>query len=425
MRKNFIFALLIIFFLGCSQKPNLANPQILELEFDQNATILQDFSATYTKDKDEFFEKYFKVWEEEKPYKKELKKLKNSVFWGLNYAKNSNLRFDKFGKNYDDFYLEQIVSNANIDALATLWLPAITTKNTLLRNIPSSSEIYANPAKPGEGYPFDYAANSALGIAYPLLVSHFSSDKKWAFVQNDAVWGWIKSDDIKFLDEDEIFRYKNSNFIAILVENSDILNQNGEIISSARIGTILPFDKRYDGNFSGILPTKQRYFIDDKNATIFPAPLDDKIAKTTINSLLGQSYGWGGVDLLRDCSLLTKDFLATFGFHLPRNSKAQSNKGEKFSLSHLSNDEKLNFIKQNGVPYKSLIFQSGHIMLYVGIVGENAIILHDVWGLKTLDKQRAIIGKIALTTLEIGKNRPDIPTENLLISKISAMTILE
>ena len=63
-------------------------------------------------------------------------------------------------------------------------------------------------------------------------------------------------------------------------------------------------------------------------------------------------------------------------------------------------------------------------MIYAGIYKGEVIVLHDIWGLKTKDKGRAVIGKIALTTLEIGKNRSDIDRQNLLISRIRSMNIL-
>lgn len=67
---------------------------------------------------------------------------------------------------------------------------------------------------------------------------------------------------------------------------------------------------------------------------------------------------------------------------------------------------------------------NGHIMLYVGIVDENIAILHDIWGLKTIDDGREIIGQIALTTPFIGKDSNIIPNQNLLISRIKSMNIV-
>ncbi|MBR0071348.1 MAG: SH3 domain-containing protein, partial [Campylobacter sp.] len=278
-----------------------------------------------------------------------------------------------------------------------------------------------------EGYPFDYASVSALSVAYPLLVSHFSKDGEWAFVQNDTVWGWIQSSNLKILDENSAEIYKNSNFLTILKDNAQIYDENNATIFLARSGTILPYESQNNAKFSGKFLSKmgyKKYFVNSSDASKFPAKLNNENLQILTNSLISQSYGWGGTSFLRDCSLMTKDFLANFGIWLPRNSKAQSNAGLKYELSEFSNAEKLEFIKIHGIAYRTLLYLSGHIMLYVGEINGEVAVLHSVWGLRTINDDRAVIGKTALTTLEIGKNRPDIAKDRLLLSRISAMTIL-
>ncbi|MBP5778761.1 MAG: C40 family peptidase, partial [Campylobacter sp.] len=182
-----------------------------------------------------------------------------------------------------------------------------------------------------------------------------------------------------------------------------------------------------NAKFSGKFLSKmgyKKYFVNSNDASKFPAKLNNENLQILTNSLISQSYGWGGTSFLRDCSLMTKDFLANFGIWLPRNSKAQSNAGLKYELSEFSNTEKLEFIKTQGIAYRTILYLSGHIMLYVGEINGEVAVLHSVWGLRTIDDGRALIGKTALTTLEIGKNRPDIAKDRLLLSRISAMTIL-
>ena len=128
-------------------------------------------------------------------------------------ANNPKARFNANGTNYDEAFLNSIKFNANESEFGKIWLPAITTNNALLRNLPTNAPIYGNPKKAGEGYPFDYASISALGVAYPLLVSHFSKDSQWAFVRNDTVWGWVQSSNLQILDENMIQIYKNSKFL--------------------------------------------------------------------------------------------------------------------------------------------------------------------------------------------------------------------
>ena len=376
----------------------------------------------------QFLQKYFSAWDMQKPATTlALKKLKNDALYGLKYANNAKARFDEHGKNYDEAFLNSIKFNANESEFGKIWLPAITTNNALLRNLPTNAPIYGNPNKAGEGYPFDYASISAIGAGYALLVSHFSADEQWAFVRNDTVWGWVQSSNLKILDENMIQIYKNSKFLTILKDNTRIYDENNATIFHARSGTILPFESANNAKFSGKFISKtglKSYFVNSSEAFVFPAKFSDENLQILTNSLISQNYGWGGTSFLRDCSLMTKDFVANFGIWLPRNSKAQSNEGAKFDLSEFNNAEKLEFIKANAKPYRTLLYLSGHIMLYVGVVKDEVVVLHNAWGLRTIDDSRALIGKTALTTLEIGKKRPDIAKDRLLLSRISAMTIL-
>lgn len=417
-KKIILYLAFLLLFCDCSVK-NLGN--FKDLEIPQNAEILpkienfSDFNATLAK------QKFFKVWHNEK-----LLKAPKDAFWALNFTKSQKY-YDKNAKLHSLEFLQNLKFNANVENFGEISLPAITIKNAILRELPTDLEFYLNPKKPGEGAPFDYLLNSALGVGYPLFVSHFSTDLNWAFVQNDAVWGWIKRSEIKILDLKQIEIYESQKFLTILKDNSPLIDNNNTEILKAKIGTILPILRVDDENFYG-------YFIDENsttnfkisknNAAKFPLKFNSKNIKKMTSTLLGESYGWGGFMGLRDCSLLSKNFLFAFGFSLPRNSKSQAQMGEIYNLDNLTNAQKIAIIKEFGEPFKTLLYLKGHIMIYAGIYKGEVIVLHDIWGLRTKDNARAVIGKIALTTLEIGKNRDDIDSQNLLISRIKSMNIL-
>ena len=430
---SLIFAALILAGCGETVGPRKfipENPAILDLEYAQNSERLPAPASVQNISGKAFKSRYFKIWFDDAPVKVEI-----DTFWGLNYARGRH--FDAAGRIYDDAIYQSIRINANEEAFGLISEPAITVKNALLRNIPSDLPIFGDPSEPGEGEPFDYAANSAVGMGYPLLLSHYSRDGAWAFVRNDGVWSWIRSDAIKRISPQQADIYANSKFITILREGAAIYGENGVELFRARTGTILPYDfsgERDLGGTLGVLSVfsgeiltqfgSRRYFVSAEDARLWPAPLDEQNSKIVAASLLGQKYGWGGYKFLRDCSLLTKDFLANFGLWLPRNSKAQSGRGERFSLAGMSADEKLELIGKNGVAYKTLLYMPGHVMLYVGQVDGKPAVLHDIWGLRTMDGGRAVIGRTAITSLTIGSDRADIAEDRLLISRISAMSVL-
>jgi hypothetical protein len=142
---------------------------------------------------------------------------------------------------------------------------------------------------------------------------------------------------------------------------------------------------------------------------------------------LTESYGWGGVDFTRDCSSTTQDYFAPFGIWLPRNSYAQSRAGHYTSFKGLSKEEKEALILKEAIPFVTLIYSKGHIMIYVGKYNNKPIIYHNVWGVKTVKngkKGRYIIGRTVITTLELGKELEGKNENNTLINHIRGMSIL-
>ena len=110
---------------------------------------------------------------------------------------------------------------------------------------------------------------------------------------------------------------------------------------------------------------------------------------------------------------------------LPRNSKAQGQIGKAVNLANLSAEEKLHVIKTQAVPYRTLFHMNGHIMLYAGLRGNEPLAVHDVWGIRTKDNGRAMIGGVAITTLKIGSDVADIDPKRLLVSRINSMNTFE
>jgi hypothetical protein len=148
------------------------------------------------------------------------------------------------------------------------------------------------------------------------------------------------------------------------------------------------------------------------------------------NEMIGEPYGWGGLYGHRDCSSMTRDFFAVFGIWLPRHSEDQVKEvGTYIDLSGLSPEEKEKTIIKKGVPYLSLLWRKGHVMLYIGAKDGRALIFHNIWGIRTKDIQgregRKIIGQAVITTLQPGQELRDVDSASgSLLNNISAMNIL-
>ena len=398
---------------------------LLDFELDQNASSLPPSGASLNFSADELLARRFRPFDEQgKPYATEKSTWAFKIY---RPSADKSYYFANFRAAPQSWFNAQL-KNANFAVLNSVALAAVTTANTALRNFPTDEGLYVDPKTPGKGYPFDYLQLSTLSIAQPLFVSHFSLDRAWAFVSDDTTWGWVKAEDLRILSEREAQAFKEQKFLTVKSDKTPVYDGRGNFIFYARVGAILGYLGENEKEFYGQIYTRsglKSYKISKSVAARFPLKFNDENFREVANTLLNQPYGWGGEGDMRDCSLFTKDFLAGFGLWLPRNSKAQASMGEKISLKGLSEREKLKIIKERGVPYMTLVYLPGHIMLYVGARGEDLLVMHDAWGIKTNGGGRAIIGGTAITTLKIGAGRADVDEKSLLISKIDSINVLK
>ncbi len=413
MRCFFAFFLAFLF-CACADK---ASPYAT-LTLRQSTSILGAVKDTYQLDDKAYKAKFFAAW-----HFKGRNLDKKAIFWAFDGYLNGQYYF--FNKQIiPQNFFTKAISNANTQAFLTLKQKAIITQNSFLKNLPVQTAILKDPFKQGEGVPFDYALDSVLNFGSPVLISHFTLDKKFAFVLSETGWGFVLAAHLEPLSNAQARHYENSNFITPLTERLAVHNERGDFVFEARIGAIYAYDELSNGRYKGQAGSVS-YEISAHNAKPFPLMWGDFNVKALINELLNRPYGWGGYDFERDCSALTRDFFAAFGAYLPRNSLAQSEFSgwTRFDISHLNNEQKLKFIARYAKPYETLLYLKGHIMLFVGVTkGKNAA-FHAVWGIRTKNDGRALIAKSALTTLDIGKNDSDVAKSDLLLSRLESISI--
>ena len=78
------------------------------------------------------------------------------------------------------------------------------------------------------------------------------------------------------------------------------------------------------------------------------------------------------------------------------------------------------------VPFLTLIHKPGHILVYLGHKGNTIYVLHNTWGLKTINlfgcEGRAIIGKTVITPLALGHHYLNVPAS--ILSHVDKMSVL-
>ena len=417
----FITIFSTILFTACTTKEvviiEVKENDLTEFSKKANDNFINQDQAT-----NDYFIKYFRPWELTKVSYPKLE-----AMWGQSY------RFKKvYLENHQlatKEWFDKQIQNSNFDEYNVVPKKAITLKNTNVRVLPTNSPMFYNPLLPGEGFPFDYNQNSLIKINTPIMVSHLSKDKAWAYIESSSVGGWVEINNIAFVNENFIKQFKNSNYFVSIKEKFPIYDPIFR--EYIKVGTIFPKEKdnyliaKKDDNANAIISHIQ---LNPNEIEAMPVLYNSENRIKILTELLNEPYGWGGLLNNRDCSSFTQDFFTPFGSYLHRNSKAQTTNGKYIDISKLTLDEKKEFIKKEGVPFSTLVYLKGHIMLYLGIKDNEPMVVHNVWSVRLKDKNnkefRHIIGKSTITTLEPGKELEGFDDNSNILNKVLGIVIL-
>lgn len=399
-------------------------PQNIE-SYTQNSNLSQSLQF----DTNKYEKDYFSPWNTDKPVA-----TRDDITWAL--------KVYQFGKSYgenlqliDEKFFDEMNYQFNLDEYQKINKRAIALKYVNIRALPTDKPLLLDPTSAGEGFPFDYLQNSSLQANKPIFVSHYSKDGEWAHIFSSFTYGWIKSDEMVFLKKEHTDKWQEAKQVFFTQENISINSTDGSFLFKSKIGTILPLISE-DEKFYTVLVISSNT---RKNPLFLQAKISKDIAdknylafnQSNLNNIINQvsqsNYGWGGMFGQRDCSSILRDLYSPFGLWLPRNSYQQSKVGEVISLKGLTDKEKEALIKEKAVPFKTLLYKKGHIMLYVGIYKDEIIVFHDTWGIKTVhngEEGRIIIGKPVFSTLQLGSNQEYYKESSGLLRNLKSMNIL-
>lgn len=339
-----------------------------------------------------------------------------------------------YGSNlrpHDPSWFREMESQSNFSAFSTINKSAITTRWLNLRVLPTIKPLYKNPARPGDGYPFDLLQNSSVAFNEPIFLSHYSLDGAWAYIFTNNASGWVESNGIALLSLEQTEFLKKKDKLFITQDRIPLKDNNNQFVSYSRIGMVLSYGgetaeeyKALSVNSSGQI---NELHIPKDSAHMGIRLISKEELSKLGNHLLRNTYGWGGMFEERDCSSMIRDYLTPFGVWLPRNSAQQAKKGEVIYFNDLNNTQKITLIKEKGIPFETILYKKGHVLLYVGTYDDNVMVMHNIWGVRTKDKEgtkgRVVIGKAVISTLELGSEVEDFDPSNMLLSTLSSMNI--
>jgi len=439
MKKRYSYFILILFLVSCyPQVPELIKDEI-DLRQDHTSYVSEAIKEKFVleaqdqvKANADYDKIYFSVWHNLQPVHSSSEKIA-LVF--KRFAISPGYGENK--KRHSAAWLKRLQQNAALENFPNTLLPAITTRNTNLRMLPTQGPHFSSPDGDISGWPFDNLQISSVTANTPILICHLSADKSWALVETSFAFGWMPVEDYARVDDNFIKTWESGRYAVIIKDKTSIFDAEGHFTLRTSLGQMFPLVSETPDKYEILIAAAD----ENNNAVIKhglvssqvmaqkPLPFTYTNAIKIANELIDEPYGWGGLYGNRDCSAMTRDFFAPFGIWLPRHSADQAKKvGTFIDLQNLEPEQKEKFILQQGIPYLSILWRKGHVMLYIGEQNGRALIFHNVWGLKTRDlsgrEGRKIIGKAVITTLYPGAELYCLDPEGLLLKNISAMTVL-
>jgi hypothetical protein len=366
---------------------------------------------------DEFYRNFFRPWTSPVPFfdpteSKDFMRREGTSKWsGVNKRRVPKRQ------------LQSILENCALETFPSRNEAAIAVAPGHLRGLPTMLPLY----KPSEGAPFDMLSYPQVKLNEPLRVLHRSRDGAWLFVESVYSTGWLETRDVALVDRTLIGTWMHSPHLVIVRDYAAVSDGRGIGNYPSKIGTLLPllqngvgwWEARVasvgDGGRAVVRTTR----IPMAAAAPFPVPFDQEHVALIGNEMLGQPYGWGEIYGLRDCSALVRDFFLPFGIWLPRTALDQIySVRQRVELGSLSPAEKEEVIKQKGIPFLSLLFKPGHIMLYAGMdPNGRPLVFQDAWSIRVKDgegERTKIIGGSVITTLKPGEELGLVPGGSLL-----------
>ncbi|MGZ6292128.1 MAG: NlpC/P60 family N-terminal domain-containing protein [Syntrophales bacterium] len=374
---------------------------------------------------------FFSPWHRLKAYYP-----KETVETGLKKYRD-NPGYGENRRKHDMSWIRGLAANAHLENYPNACFAAITIDNSDLRVLPTHKPRFYE-ANTDRGYPFDSLQESSVAANTPVFISHMTKDKAWVLAETPYAVGWISARNIARVDANFVKAWETGQYAVIIKDKIPIYDEGGRFLFKVPLGSVFPELGEDAKNIKLLVAVTDQggnafmksTVVSKDAAAAKPLRLTTFNIATMANELINESYGWGGLYQNRDCSAMVKDLFAPFGLWLPRHSADQAKDGGTFiDLQRLSPKEKEAMILKQGIPYLTLIWRRGHIMLYIGSYEGRVLVFHNMWGVRTKDflgrETRKIVGHAAITTLHPGIEFQDSENPEIgYLNGILGMTLL-
>lgn len=252
----------------------------------------------------------------------------------------------------------------------------VVLRRSNIRTIPTNQGLYESLLSKK----FDYLQETVVDPSTAVIVLHISKNNKFYYIQTSDYTGWVSSSNIALATKEDWLKYLKPQEFMIVTDNKKVIPFNGEMLIY-QMGAKIPIIKK-NGNDKFLMPYNgnkglEYYYLNINNSI----GLNKGYLSYTTNNIVKQSYkmlgdvyGWGGLENSVDCSSFVQNIYKTVGIILPRNADQQENSLLVHDYSKMSSVAKKNDI--NKLTKGSLLFMDGHVMIYLGSIDNEPYIIH-------------------------------------------------
>ncbi|MCR5211483.1 MAG: SH3 domain-containing protein [Lachnospiraceae bacterium] len=343
--------------------------------------------------------------------------------------------FMKGGEVISDEFVSEISSNCrNAAAKEEQNVKyGIITERTTLNAWPSDEGVYDDASD----LDFDYKYLSGIGVNEPVIILSVSADKDWYYVICDNLNGWVKASDTAvcknksewltawdFSDEETLvvctdkIITEESNDTPETSKRTLYMGTRLELVDEKDIPSLVSNRSTYSNHVVYMPVRKDDGSYERKIALISEhwkvsegfLPLTTENIVSTAFEWLGNCYGWGGMLSSEDCSGYVGAVYSCFGLNLARNTTWQMNMPvKKFTFDAVTTSDSEETIENNvkekeavldKLPAGSVLFFSGHEMMYLGKVDGKYYVVSSVSSIMNEKGQRQRLRDVCVHSLD-------------------------
>ncbi|MGV8922549.1 MAG: SH3 domain-containing protein [Thermomonas sp.] len=316
--------------------------------------------------------------------------------------------YDMQGKEVPASTLDALAANLALDAIPTSQPTrfGLVVARAPMRSFPTLQRVFSRLGDTD----IDRWQESAEFPGTPVVIAHASADRKWLFVASPRYAAWMPAQFVAQGPRDKVLAYYTDEAPYRVITGAKprlVYTPDNPALSELQLdmGTRLPdMSSLRAATIQGQAPAyhwtvRVPLRLDDGSldfaSALLPRTADSHLGPLPLTraniirqafKFLGERYGWGHDYNGRDCTGFVSEVYASMGLILPRNTSTQA-VSPVFRRTHFEPGDARSkrMAAVDALDVGDLIYIPGHVMMYIGRIGDTPYVIHDTNGGTVLD----------------------------------------